>query len=203
MNTINFENKLLTPSKIICIGRNYVEHIQELNNEAPSEPVIFMKPNSAISEKLFAGKIENHHFEGEICFLIQHNSLAGVGVGLDITKRKLQSALKEKGLPWERAKAFDGSAVFSQFITLSSPLTNLRMELFLNRKLTQEATYPLMIYKPDALLEEIQQFISLEDGDILMTGTPKGVGEFLVGDQFEIKLYTENTLLLKHSWHVS
>ena len=111
MKTIQLNNKAITPSKIVCIGRNYVEHIKELDNETPSEPVIFCKPNSAISDEIDLDKNDEIHYEGEICFVVMNNQLAGVGFGLDLTKREVQSKLKTKGLPWERAKAFDGSAV--------------------------------------------------------------------------------------------
>ena len=190
----------LSPSKIVCIGRNYVEHIQELNNEVPSEPVIFVKPNSAISTTLIAGDEETHHYEAEICFLIKNNQLQGVGMGLDITKRETQSRLKAKGLPWERAKAFNGSAVFSDFIKLEVPLESLQLSLSINDVLTQQASYELMIYKPHIILEEVQSFMSFEDGDILMTGTPKGVGKYHQGDQFKMELYSQETLLLSQNW---
>lgn len=200
MNTIHLDNSLITPSKIICVGRNYVEHIEELNNEIPIEPVIFLKPNSAINQNLLSGSDELHHYEGEICFLIKNNTLHAVGVGLDITKRQLQSKLKEKGLPWERAKAFDGSAVFTDFIQIKVSITSLIMELLINDQLVQEANYDLMIYKPETLLSNIQAFMSCEDGDIIMTGTPKGVGTYTQGDHFEIKLFSADKLLIKHSW---
>ncbi|RTZ66319.1 MAG: FAA hydrolase family protein [Aquificaceae bacterium] len=200
MKTINIATSQLSPSKIICIGRNYVEHIQELDNDIPSEPVIFLKPNSAISEQLIAGKEETHHYEGEICFLIKNNQLYGVGLGLDITKRQLQSRLKEKGLPWERAKAFDGSAVFSDFICLDVAVESLRMMLYRNDALKQHANYTLMMNKPNDLLQEIQQFMSTEDGDIIMTGTPKGVGEYHQGDTFTMHLYSADNLLLSQTW---
>ncbi|MCK5902373.1 MAG: fumarylacetoacetate hydrolase family protein [Cocleimonas sp.] len=202
MNTINLNHNPLTPSKIICIGRNFVEHIRELNNEIPTEPVIFFKPNSAISDDLIAGDTEPHHFEGEICFLIKNQRLYGVGLGLDITKRQLQSTLKAKGLPWERAKAFDGAAVFSPFIILETPITQLRMVLYHNHISTQTATYDLMIYKPNVILKEIQQFSTLETGDIIMTGTPKGVGIYLKGDHFKVQLYDQQNLLIEHTWQV-
>ncbi|HIO92545.1 MAG TPA: FAA hydrolase family protein [Leucothrix mucor] len=200
MNSLKLENSTISPSKVICIGRNYVEHIQELHNEMPNEPVIFLKPNSAISEQLIAGKEEAHHYEGEICFSIKNNQLHGVGMGLDITRRQKQSELKEKGLPWERAKAFDGSVVFSDFIELDVSIDSLRLELHLNDMLTQEASYTLMINKPKAILEEVHQFISTEDGDIIMTGTPKGVGKYYQGDHFTMTLYSQDKLLISQSW---
>lgn len=200
MNTIILDESTLTPSKIICVGRNYVEHIEELNNEIPTEPVIFLKPNSAISENLLAGTEEPHHYEAEICFLVKNKMLHAVGVGLDITKRQLQSVLKEKSLPWERAKAFDGSAVFSHFIKLETPISSLSMTLSINDQPTQKANYDLMMYKPETLLSNIQSFMSCENGDIIMTGTPKGVGEYSQGDHFKIKLFSAETLLIEKQW---
>ena len=103
MKSVRWDGKAVYPSKIVCIGRNYVGHIKELGNEAPQEPVIFIKPNSAISNEIHSCKSEAIHFEGEITFLISSGELRGVGFGLDLTKRDLQSKLKAKGLPWERA----------------------------------------------------------------------------------------------------
>ena len=115
MKQIKFEDSYITPSKVVCVGRNYVEHIYELGNEIPSNMVIFNKPNSAIGNKLYYF-YEDTRFEGEICFLIKDKKISGVGFGLDLTKADTQGYLKSKGLPWERAKAFDNSAVFSSFV---------------------------------------------------------------------------------------
>jgi 2-keto-4-pentenoate hydratase/2-oxohepta-3-ene-1,7-dioic acid hydratase in catechol pathway len=202
MNSITLDQTRYNPSKIVCIGRNYVEHIKELDNEVPEEPVIFMKPNSAIADDIFSSASDEIHFEGEISFLIRNKSLHGVGFGLDLTKRTLQSALKAKGLPWERAKAFDKSAVFSHFVSFDCPVQNLRMELHINEQLTQIADYSLMIYKPHDIVAEISRFISLEDNDLIMTGTPKGVGKIQVGDAFTGKIFDSESLLLESSWEV-
>ena len=110
MNTIQLDSQPIAPSKIVCIGRNYLEHIRELGNETPDAMVIFNKPNSAISQTLFALRDEPLHYEGEICFMVKQGELDALGFGLDLTKRELQSKLKSKGLPWERAKAFDAAA---------------------------------------------------------------------------------------------
>ncbi len=118
-------------SKIVCVGRNYVEHIEELGNETPESIVLFNKPNSAISDELFYFS-EDTRFEGEICFLIENKKINRVGFGLDLTKANIQSYLKSKGLPWERAKSFDGSAVFSEFVEFNGNLESLKMELFIN-----------------------------------------------------------------------
>jgi len=199
-NAINFENQAITPSKVVCIGRNYVDHIKELNNEMPTEPVIFIKPNSAICEHLAVHEQDEIHYEGEISLLIRQGQVAGVGFGLDLTKRELQSTLKAKGLPWERAKAFDKSATFSDFVALNQPVSSLRMELFINEQLIQAANYELMLHKPEMLLKEIASFLTLADGDIVMTGTPKGVGKVNAGDQFVGKIFSDNTLLVEHYW---
>ena len=199
MKSIKFNGKEIQPSKVVCVGRNYVEHIKELNNEMPTEPVIFIKPNSAISNNLHTNETEEIHYEGEICFLINNGQIQGVGFGLDLTKRKVQSTLKNKGLPWERAKAFDKSAVFSEFVDCGE-LQSYSMELYINNELIQVASYDLMIHKPDALLNDITQFLTLEDGDIIMTGTPKGVGVVKLGDKFTAKLFSNDNLIIESSW---
>lgn len=201
MKTINYKNKKLTPSKVVCIGRNYVEHIKELNNETPDSMVVFNKPNSAISSELKYFS-EDTRFEGEICFLIKDKKIDSVGFGLDLTKANLQNKMKEKGLPWERAKAFDDSAVFGEFVKFDGDIKNIRFELFINDTLVQFANYELMIYKPSKILQEIDSFMSLEDGDIIMSGTPKGVGNYKVGDIFVGKIFCGDELLVESSWEV-
>jgi 2-keto-4-pentenoate hydratase/2-oxohepta-3-ene-1,7-dioic acid hydratase in catechol pathway len=200
MNSIKLNGKDIYPSKIVCIGRNYVEHIEELKNEIPTEPVIFIKPNSAIANDLCTQEKDDIHYEGEITFLIQSGKLYAVGFGLDLTKREIQSHLKAKGLPWERAKAFDGSAVLSDFVHFDGKIEDLRMELLINGKLIQQASYDLMLNKPHDLLTEIKTFLSLEDGDLIMTGTPKGVGKVNSGDVFSGKIFHKNNLLIESTW---
>lgn len=202
MKFIRLDGNKVYPSKIVCIGRNYVDHIMELGNEIPKEPVIFLKPNSAISTEIQAGAPEAIHYEGEISFVVKNDELTGVGFGLDLTKREKQSALKDKGLPWERAKAFDGAAVFSEFVSLSGDSRQLRLELHINGRLTQQGGYDLMINKPEALLAEIKNFMSLEDGDLIMTGTPAGVGPLQPADRFEGKIFENDTLLVEANWTV-
>jgi len=202
-NTITFEEEIYTPSKVVCIGRNYVDHIEELNNEIPTEPVIFLKPNSAISEQLAIHNTDEIHYEGELSLLIIDGKAVGVGFGLDLTKRQVQTTLKAKGLPWERAKAFDQSATFSRFVTLTQPISTLRMELFINEELIQSADCGLMLNKPDDLLADISSFLTLEDGDIVMTGTPKGVGQVHSEDLFIGKIFSDDKLLVEHTWTVS
>ena len=189
MKTVVVDGKRVAPSKVVCVGRNYVEHIQELNNEIPTSMVIFMKPNSAVSEVLVSGK-NPLHYEGEISFLIKQGRVSAVGFGLDLTNRVLQNELKEKGLSWERAKAFDGAGVFSPFVSIDeSEVEKLSMQLWINGVLTQEGGVDLMIHKPLEIIKEINSFSSLIDNDIVMSGTPKGVGPFKSGDVFVGKIF--------------
>ena len=199
MKTINYNNQKVTPSKVVCIGRNYVEHIQELNNETPDTMVVFNKTNSAITNKLQCFTSDTR-FEGEICFLIKDKRIEGIGFGLDLTKAHIQNKMKEKGLPWERAKSFDGSAVLSDFVPFTGDITKIALELFINDKLIQFANFDLMIYKPETILSEIDSFLSLEDGDVIMSGTPKGVATYSKNDKFVGKIYCEDKLLLESSW---
>ena len=199
MKTITYNKKSIIPSKVVCIGRNYVEHIEELGNEIPENMVVFNKPNSAISEKLSYFEATTR-FEGEICFLIMQGKIAGVGIGLDLTHAEIQNKLKAKGLPWERAKAFNGSAVLSSFVPLTSPLDSLNMKLYRNNELVQFANYDLMMYKPEVMVEEIKSFMHLEDGDVIMSGTPKGVSTYDVGDVFLGQLFSGDELLVEQEW---
>lgn len=201
MKTVTFENQQLNVSKVVCIGRNYVEHIEELGNEIPSSMVVFNKPNSAITETLYYFS-EHCRFEGELCFLIRNGKIDAIGFGLDLTHADIQNHLKSKGLPWERAKAFDHSAVLSEFIPFKHDITTLGMKLYINNELVQFATYDLMMYKPDTMLSEIQSFMTLEDNDIIMSGTPKGVGTYNLGDRFVGQVYAGDELLLEKEWIV-
>lgn len=200
MKTVVVDGKRVAPSKVVCVGRNYVEHIQELNNEMPTSMVIFMKPNSAVSEVLVSGK-NPLHYEGEISFLIKQGRVSAVAFGLDLTNRVLQNELKEKGLPWERAKAFDGAGVFSSFVSIDeSEVEKLSMQLWINGVLTQEGGIGLMIHKPLDIIEEINSFSSLIDNDIVMSGTPKGVGSFKSGDIFVGKIFVGKKEIVSKEW---
>jgi 2-keto-4-pentenoate hydratase/2-oxohepta-3-ene-1,7-dioic acid hydratase in catechol pathway len=163
--------------------------------------VVFNKTNSAISDKLYFVS-EDTRFEGEICFLINNGKINGIGFGLDLTKADIQNKMKSKGLPWERAKSFDNSAVFGDFVKFDGDITKIRLELFINDKLIQFASYDLMIYKPQKMIQEIQSFMSLEDGDIIMSGTPKGVGTYKIDDEFIGKIYCDTKLLVESKWQV-
>ncbi|PWQ97547.1 fumarylacetoacetate hydrolase family protein [Leucothrix arctica] len=203
MNMLTLDNYVVRPTKVVCIGRNYVEHIQELNNEIPTEPVVFLKPNSAISKDLISGTDEPIHYEGELCFMVQSGQLAAVGFGLDLTKRETQSRLKGKGLPWERAKAFDGSAVFSDFVSYSDDISTLSLKLFINDELIQQGGVELMMYKPETILAEVTSFLTLQDTDVIMTGTPKGVGVIEKGARFVGQVFSGDQLLVEGRWVAS
>ena len=203
MNNIIVKGNLVSPSKVVCIGRNYVAHIQELNNELPEQAVIFVKPNSAISSEIFSTGDDIIHYEGEISFVIEKGEISAVGFGLDLTKRAVQSRLKAQGLPWERAKAFDSSAVFSEFVGFSGNIDALSLRLFINGQLTQQAETALMIWKPLQIIEEVTAFMSFADGDILMTGTPQGVGPLCPGDKFVAQIFDGGTLLIEQHWQVN
>ena len=200
MKSISLEGKEIFPSKILCIGRNYVDHIKELGNEIPVEPVIFIKPNSSIAADIDSGESDEIHFEGEISILVRSGELFGVGFGLDLTKRKLQSRLKAGGLPWERSKAFDGAAVFSEFVAFEGQVSDLGLELYINDRLVQRGGCELMIYNPDEIIAELKSFLSLEDGDLIMTGTPAGVGPLQAGDRFNGKAFEKDMLIVEGSW---
>jgi len=202
LQTIILDGKAIAPSKLVCVGRNYVEHINELDNEVPEEMVVFLKPNSAIGKEVNAFHQEDLHYEAELCFVYQEGRFGAVGFGLDLTKRALQSKLKAKGLPWERAKAFDGSAVLSEFVSIEKIEQSMTLELRINDKLIQQGGIELMIYKPDEILAQIQSFMTLEDGDVVMTGTPKGVGKVESGAKFQGKVLSNNRELISAYWQV-
>ena len=214
MNTVTLvsaekSSQLITPSKVVCIGRNYVDHIKELANEIPDEMVVFLKPNSAINTVLNASHNDDVlHYEAELSFLYQGGKFTAVALGLDLTKREVQGKLKAKGLPWERAKAFDNSAIFSDFVSIEQKdIQQLNLSLMINNVLKQQGGVNLMMAKPDDILKELQTFVSLEDGDIVMTGTPKGVGVIGKDDIFtgQIQLsqagkLADNKQLLHCKW---
>lgn len=197
--SIQFEDQIIHPGKIICIGRNYVEHIEELGNEIPEDMVVFLKPNSAIGTQLSSFDQEPLHYEGEICFLVNNGSFCAAGFGLDITRRSLQGKLKQKGLPWERAKAFDGSALFSPFTAIDN-WEGLSLQLDINSVTIQSGNVSLMMYKPDTILQQLSRFMTVNDGDIVMTGTPRGVGEIQSGDRFCGQILQSGTIITQQQW---
>lgn len=185
--------------KIICIGRNYSEHIKELANERPSEPVVFIKPDSAILPKeqdfYIPEFTKEVHYEVEVLVKIKkvgkhvdpkfaHTYYDEIGLGIDFTARDLQSKLKEKGLPWEKAKGFDGAAVIGKWVAKSNykDLNNLNFSLQKNGQLVQQGNTSLMLWEIDELIAYVSQFFMLKKGDIIFTGTPKGVGEIQPND---------------------
>ena len=201
MNTINVNGNTVQPSKILCVGRNYRAHIEELGNEIPDSMVVFNKPNSAISSTLYSD-INNQplHYESELAFTVKEGKLDAVGFGLDLTKRALQSTLKAKGLPWERAKAFDGAALFSAFVTLPKDIEGLSLQLNVDGEQRQAGGISLMIYTPAQIIRELETFTTLEDGDIIMSGTPAGVGEIKAGQAFEGKVLSAGKTLVSATW---
>ncbi|MCG6932461.1 MAG: fumarylacetoacetate hydrolase family protein [Gallionella sp.] len=202
MNPIKWDGKAVYPTKVVCIGRNYAEHIKEFDNEPNQDPVIFIKPNSAISSEVHSSQSELIHYEGEITFLIEAGELRGIGFGLDLTKRDLQYQLKNKGWPWELAKAFDRSAVFSDFVAFDGGVSTLRMEFYINDVLVQHGNYDLMLSKPAQMLVYAKSFLTLEDGDLLMTGTPKGVGPVNPGDRYLGRIFEKDRLIVEGAWVV-
>jgi 2-keto-4-pentenoate hydratase/2-oxohepta-3-ene-1,7-dioic acid hydratase in catechol pathway len=201
MHQIQWHQRSFSPSKIVCVGRNYAAHIEELNNPMPGEVVLFIKPNSAISTNLICPP-ERCRYETEITFLLQDNQPVAVGLGLDLTLVDVQQRLKSKSLPWEKAKAFDGSAVFTPFVDLPDEWDKLWLRLTINGDTRQEGGVPLMITPPTQLLEEATNHFTLQDGDLLMTGTPKGVGDLHVGDEYHASLWHDQTMLVERQWRV-
>ena len=196
----------LPVGKVVCVGRNYLDHIQELNNEIPAEPLLFMKPATALCEiskplVIPAGMGECHN-ELEVALLVakplRHcsseqtaaDALYGVGVALDLTLRDVQQKLKDKGQPWERAKAFDGACPVSSFTPLggSAELDNLDFSLTINGEVRQQGNTKMMMRDALSLLCAISEVFTLQPGDIVLTGTPKGVGPLHPGDSLQLKM---------------
>ncbi|MGO2295203.1 MAG: fumarylacetoacetate hydrolase family protein [Psychroflexus halocasei] len=192
--------------KIICIGRNYADHAAELKNEKPTEPVVFMKPDSALLPKkqpFVIPEFSNDvHHEVELLVRINrlgkhiqpkfaHKYYDQIGLGLDFTARDLQSELKEKGLPWEKAKSFDGAAVVSnQWLSVSDfeNLNDINFTLEKNNEIVQQGNSSQMLWKIDEIISYVSQYFTLKIGDIIFTGTPKGVGQVKPGDKLIAKI---------------
>lgn len=201
--------------KIICIGRNYVAHAQELNNEIPEEPVFFMKPDSALlrnNEPFYIPdwtKEVHHEIELvlRVCRLgkniekkFAHRYFNEISLGVDFTARDVQNELKKKGLPWEKAKAFDRAAVISNTFFPVTGFTNLRdikFKLDINGNTIQSGNSGLMIFGFDDIISHISKYITLKIGDLIYTGTPAGVGPVKIGDRLEG--YLEDKKLLDFS----
>ncbi len=198
--------------KIICVGRNYGEHIKELNNSVPDEPIIFFKPDTSILKNnapfYYPSFTKEIDYEVELLVRISregknieeqfsHKYYEEVGVGIDFTARDLQKKAQEKGLPWSLAKGFNGSAPISDFVSKLkfTDINNIGFSLKLNGTLKQEGNSSMMIHKIDKIVSYISKFITLKNGDIIFTGTPSGVGAVKIGDRLE--LFIENEKMLE------
>ncbi len=189
--------------KIICIGRNYVAHINELNNEIPDEPVFFMKPDTSLLRNndpfYIPGWTNDVHHEIELVIKVNrigkniekqfaHRYFDEIGLGIDFTARDVQNKLKEKGLPWEKAKAFDQAAVISnEFInkTIFPDQKKISFKLKINDKVVQNGNSELMIYSFEDIITHVSKYVTLKIGDLIYTGTPAGVGQVRSGDHLE------------------
>jgi 2-keto-4-pentenoate hydratase/2-oxohepta-3-ene-1,7-dioic acid hydratase in catechol pathway len=199
--------------KIICIGRNYVKHIEELKNERPDSPVIFLKPDSAVllprNPFVIPPFSADVHYEVEVIVRINkvgkfidhkfaHKYYDEISLGIDFTARDLQDQLRTKGLPWEKAKAFDGSAVIGEFFPKENfDLLNLGFQLYKNDELVQNGNTRQMLWKIDEIIAYVSQYFTLKKGDIIFTGTPEGVGrvdpdDVLVGKFGELRVFKMN-----------
>lgn len=191
-----------TPSKIVCIGRNYAAHIQELGNTPSEDMVVFIKPASSLSDRVFCEhQGEVLHYETELCFRVVGDQLQKVALGLDLTKRDTQNKLKSQGLPWEKAKAFAHSAVMGEFVDFKH-LNALTLELWIDGEKKQAGGVKDMLFKPEQILQEVKTWLPLEDGDILMTGTPQGVGPLKRDMQLKAVLKQGDKVLAEENWTV-
>jgi 2-keto-4-pentenoate hydratase/2-oxohepta-3-ene-1,7-dioic acid hydratase in catechol pathway len=191
--------------KIICIGRNYADHAKELGNQVPSEPVIFMKPDSAILPKgnaFFIPEFSNDvHFECEVVIRIDrlgknieerfaHRYYSQIALGIDFTARDLQQQLKDKGLPWEKAKSFDGAAFLGKFFDKSDfpNLDEISFQLKKNGKIAQNGNTCDMLFSIDRIIAEVSKYFTIKIGDLIYTGTPAGVAAVAIDDELELIL---------------
>ncbi|SHK94283.1 2-keto-4-pentenoate hydratase/2-oxohepta-3-ene-1,7-dioic acid hydratase (catechol pathway) [Reichenbachiella agariperforans] len=196
--------------KILAIGRNYVEHIQELNNEKPDEPVVFSKPDSALLRNndafYYPDFTKDIHHEVEVVIRISkvgknieekfaHKYYDQFAIGIDFTARDLQTKLKSKGLPWDIAKGFNGSAPISEFRSVEGyDLNNLNFGLKIDGKSVQQGNTSLMMFDVDFIIAYVSQFFTLKKGDLIFTGTPKGVGPVQIGNRLEAYLEDEKVM---------
>ena len=198
--------------KIICIGRNYAEHAKELGNEIPESPVIFMKPDTAVlkgSDFYIPEFSDDVHYELEVVlkiskggkYILEKNAdkhYEEIGLGIDFTARDLQSKLKKKGLPWELAKGFDGSAVLSDFFSKEDfNLENLNFSLLKNKEKVQDGNTSMMIFSAEKIIAFVSQYFTLKVGDLIFTGTPIGVGKIEENDILEAFLEDQKVLELR------
>jgi 2-keto-4-pentenoate hydratase/2-oxohepta-3-ene-1,7-dioic acid hydratase in catechol pathway len=200
--------------KFFCIGRNYVEHAKELGNEVPDEPVIFMKPKSALlapNVPFYYPEFTNElHYECELVLRISKNGkyiseasassfFDAITVGIDFTARDIQNELKKKGLPWEKAKAWDNSAVVGKWKTIDDSIdnTNINFSMTKNGEVVQKGNSNQMIHDFNKIIAHISTYFSLNIGDMIFTGTPAGVGEIVVGEELEGFLENESLFKIK------
>ena len=215
-NSANDANERLRASigKVVCVGRNYAAHAEELGNEVPKAPILFMKPASSVVS-IRQGVVRPNpalygetHYEAELCVQLAADlsaatieeakqAIGGVTLGLDLTLRELQAELKEKGHPWERAKCFDGACVLGDWLDpqVFGDFTDVHYQLTINDALKQDGDSALMLFPVYELLVNISHAFSLQAGDVIMTGTPSGVGALQAGDQLSLKLGA-------HEWQV-
>ena len=215
-NSANDANERLRASigKVVCVGRNYAAHAEELGNEVPKAPILFMKPASSVVS-IRQGVVRPNpalygetHYEAELCVQLAADlssatieeakqAIGGVTLGLDLTLRELQAELKEKGHPWERAKCFDGACVLGDWLDpqVFGDFTDVHYQLTINNALKQDGDSALMLFPVYELLVNISHAFSLQAGDVIMTGTPSGVGALQAGDQLSLKLGA-------HEWQV-
>lgn len=197
--------------KIICIGRNYVEHAKEMGNPLPEEPVIFMKPKSALLQvhtPFYYPEFTNElHYEVELVLRVCKNGkyiqekhaanyVNAVTVGIDFTARDIQDECIKNGLPWEKAKAFDNSAAVGKFIDITPDLQkgNINFSLLKNKEIVQKGNSGSMNFNFDKIISNISNYFSLNIGDLIFTGTPAGVGECVVGDELEALIEDQSLL---------
>ncbi|MFS4467623.1 fumarylacetoacetate hydrolase family protein [Maribacter sp. 2210JD10-5] len=200
--------------KLICIGRNYTDHITELQNERPSEPVVFIKPDSSVLPKQQDFYIpdfsDDIHYEVEVLVKIKKvgkhiaqkfapSYYDEIGLGIDFTARDLQAQLKSKGLPWEKAKGFDGAAVIGKWLPKNNfkNLNNLNFNLKKNEEIVQEGNTSLMLWKIDEIISYVSTFFMLKKGDVIFTGTPAGVGKVSANDYLRGSLEGEELFTVK------
>lgn len=200
--------------KIFCIGRNYAKHAEEMGNEIPDEPVIFMKPKSALIQghtPFYYPEFTNDlHYEAELVVRISKNGkyiqekhasnyYNAISVGIDFTARDIQNQLKEKGLPWEKAKSFDNSAAVGKFIDLTPAIDkkNINFSFLKNKEVVQKANSKEMIFSIDKIVSNISNYFSVNIGDLVFTGTPAGTGECIVGDVLEAYFEKDSVLSIE------
>ncbi len=212
---IELKNKIYHPQRIFCVGRNYVAHAREFNNEVPDKPIIFMKPPTSLvppgSRVKFPSNGKELHYEGEMVILIGKEGRAvsekdarsyvqGLSLGLDLTLRDVQRHMKQKGLPWEMAKAFEQSAPVGEFIPVEKDmdLSDFEFTCSVNGEVKQRGVTGLMIFSVEKLIVELSQVWLLRPGDLIYSGTPEGVGPLQIGD----KVSVQNSQIGSFSWEI-